>query len=44
MHIDYDEARTSEERGTYHSSIHVPLEALQDVRPLARLMAWLRRR
>ena len=44
MHIDYDEAQTTEERGTYHSPIHLPFEGLAEVHPVARLKSMLRAR
>jgi hypothetical protein len=44
MHIDYDEAQSAEERGTYHSKIHLPFESLADVHPVARLKSGLRAR
>jgi hypothetical protein len=44
MHIDYDEAQSAEERGTYHSPIHLPYEGLMGVRPVARLKSMFRSR
>ena len=44
IHIDYDEAQSAEERGTYHSPIHLPYEGLFGVRPVARLKSMFRSR
>jgi hypothetical protein len=39
MRVDYDEAQSYEERGTYDSPIHLPFEFLADIHPVARLKA-----
>ena len=45
MHIDYDEARTAEERSTYHQPRLVAQgEFFADVHPVARLKSVLRAR
>ena len=45
MHIDYDEARTAEERSTYHQPRLVAQgEFFADVHPVARLKSVLRGR
>jgi hypothetical protein len=44
MHIDYDEARSSEERETYHRPrLLAQGEFFMDVHPVRRLRAMLRR-
>jgi hypothetical protein len=45
MHIDYDEARSSEERSTYHQPrLAAQGEFFADVHPVARLKSVLRAR
>jgi len=45
MHIDYDEARSSEERDTYHRPrLLAQGEFFADVHPVARLKSVLRAR
>ena len=45
MHIDYDEARTAEERSTYHQPRLVAQgEFFADVHPVARMKSMLRPR
>jgi hypothetical protein len=45
MHLDYDEARSAEERGTYHQPrLLAQGEFFADVHPVARLKSVLRAR
>ncbi len=45
MHIDYDEARSAEERSTYHQPrLAAQGEFVADVHPVARLKSRLRAR